>query len=106
MPYAIRDAQGRIIGLTELPHDGHNAALPADHPDVLAFLAHDGAKESAFLASDLALLRAVEDLIDVLITKNVIAWTDLPAAVQEKLLARRSLRDRLTDPLADEAKVI
>lgn len=85
MPYAIRDAEGRIVSLSL---QGEGEALPATHPEVLDFL-HRG---DAFLASDLALLRAVEDLIEVLIAKKVITWTDLPAPVQEKLLSRRTLR--------------
>ena len=43
--------------------------------------------------SDLALARVLEDLIDVLIDRQVLRFTDLPQAAQDKLVQRRSLRD-------------
>jgi hypothetical protein len=42
--------------------------------------------------SDQSLIRVVEDLIDTLIRKDLIHFTDLPDAAQAKLLERRSLR--------------
>lgn len=42
--------------------------------------------------SDQALVRVLEDLIDTLIGKNLIQFTDLPDAAQAKLLERRTLR--------------
>ena len=41
------------------------------------------------------MIRAIEDVIDLLISKNVICITDLPAAVQSRLMERRSLRHSL-----------
>lgn len=43
--------------------------------------------------TDLALARVLEDLIDVLIDRQVLRFTDLPQAAQDKLVQRRSLRD-------------
>lgn len=45
--------------------------------------------------SDNELARVTEDLISVLVQKNVILFTDLPEAVQTKLLGREKLRARL-----------
>lgn len=45
-----------------------------------------------FAESDQALIRVVEDLIDTLIRKELLHFTDLPEAAQAKLLERRSLR--------------
>lgn len=42
--------------------------------------------------SDQALIRVVEDLIDTLIRKDLLHFTDLPEAAQAKLLERRTLR--------------
>lgn len=42
--------------------------------------------------SDHALVRVVEDLVDTLIGKDLLRFTDLPEAAQAKLLERRSLR--------------
>ncbi|CAA7625201.1 hypothetical protein [Magnetospirillum sp. SS-4] len=99
MPYVSRDGDGRVVGLFEHPAEGVGESLPASHPDVLDFLFRDTAGERAssrFLASDLAFIRVVEDLVAVLIEKRVIAFTDLPAPAQDKLLDRRSLRSYLS----------
>jgi hypothetical protein len=42
--------------------------------------------------SDQALIRVVDDLIDTLIGKDLLRFTDLPEAAQAKLLERRTLR--------------
>lgn len=47
--------------------------------------------------SDLA--RVLEDLIDVLITRGLIQFTDLPDAAQAKLLERRRTRASLSNRL-------
>ena len=44
------------------------------------------------LASDLSMVRALEDLIDVLVDKSVINITDLPQPVQAKITERKKLR--------------
>jgi hypothetical protein len=41
----------------------------------------------------------LEDVIDVLITRGVIQFTDLPEAAQSKLLERRETRANLKDRL-------
>ena len=43
--------------------------------------------------------RVLEDLIDVLITRGHIQFTDLPDAAQAKLLERRQTRANLTHRL-------
>lgn len=100
MPYVSRDAAGKVVGLSEEPGEGEAESLPASHPDILEFLFRDttGDRTSTrFLASDLGFIRVVEDLVAVLIEKRIIAFTDLPAPAQDKLLGRRSLRSYLSD---------
>lgn len=53
----------------------------------------------ALSQTDLALARVLEDLIDTLIAKGLIQFTDLPVAAQAKLLSRRETRAALSDPL-------
>jgi hypothetical protein len=55
--------------------------------------------EELLSQSDTAIARVLEDLIDVLITRGVIQFTDLPQAAQNKLLSRRQTRARLKDSL-------
>ncbi len=54
---------------------------------------------NALAESDIALARVLEDLIDVLITRGHIQFTDLPEAAQAKLLERRQTRATLTHRL-------
>jgi len=42
--------------------------------------------------SDLDLIRVLDDVIDLLIKNQVISFTDLPVAAQEKLGQRRKMR--------------
>ncbi len=53
----------------------------------------------ALSETDTDLARVLEDLIDVLITRGVIQFTDLPEAAQAKLLERRQTRATQTHRL-------
>ena len=55
--------------------------------------------EELLSQSDSSIARVLEDLVDVLITRGVIQFTDLPDAAQNKLLSRRQTRARLKDSL-------
>lgn len=44
------------------------------------------------VASDLAMVRVLEDLIEVLISKSLITLSDLPLPAQKKLINRHSMR--------------
>lgn len=92
MPHVIRNADGVVVGISEVPQEGDTEELPLSHPDVKAFL--EGARER-LSASDAETVRVIEDVVDVLIKKKVILWTDLPPAAQKKLAERRSMRSDL-----------
>ena len=96
MPYVGRDAEGRI--LTVAAEAGANAAESIDTgaPELERFLATIRPEATSDLQrSDLALIRVVEDLVDTLIDKNLIRFTDLPEAARQKLMLRRSLRSSI-----------
>lgn len=99
MPYVSRDAEGKVTALFESAREGAAENLPATHPEVLAFLFREagaGGLDGRFLASDLAFIRVIEDLVAALVERRTIAFTDLPAAAQDKLLERRSMRAYLS----------
>lgn len=50
------------------------------------------ASRTSLSQSDSEMARVLEDLVDVLITRGVIQFTDLPEAAQAKLLERRQNR--------------
>lgn len=104
--FVRRDAEGAIVGLTqEAPAAeeaglGQWAAAEADDPEVQAFVRQLAqAAENPLADTDAALARVTEDLIDILIDKGVIQFTDLPSAAQHKLLQRRQTRSRWTNRL-------
>lgn len=49
--------------------------------------------------SDAGLARVTEDLIDILINRGVIQFTDFPPPAQAKLLQRRHTRESLSNRL-------
>jgi hypothetical protein len=96
VPYARRDATGRLQSLHREPSGPDDPELPASDPEVRAFLESGGgsADGSDFVRLDADFVRVIEDVIDTLIVRNVINLTDLPAEAQAKLLQRKSFRER------------
>ena len=101
-----RDGQGVIDALTRQPMSDEEAAsggwqaVAADDPGVEAFLKSENPSQADALSqTDTAMARVLEDLIDTLIARGLIQFTDLPEAAQAKLLSRRQTRAALNDPL-------
>ena len=95
MPYVMRGTDGRIVAVSNDAREGWGEEVAEDSPELRAFLEQLSGQGDVFEASDQKLIRAIEDVIDLLIKKNVICITDLPVAVQDKLMERRSLRHSL-----------
>jgi len=104
MPYVRRDQSGRIVALSETAMPDTGELVAQDSTEITEFLKSMGGATTdsrqdarlALIESDLTMVRVVEDLIDILIERNIIMLTDLPGAAQTKLMARRSLRGRLS----------
>lgn len=96
MPYVQRNAAGQIVGVFAHTENPSQEWLESDAPEVREFVLSLEGKDEDVLHklsdSDQSLIRVVEDLIDTLIGKDLIHFTDLPDAAQAKLLERRSLR--------------
>ena len=96
MPYAKVDTDGKIVALSLEECAGYQWIEPND-PMLLIFetrlLAESGSDMAQMRSSDFDLIRVLEDLINLLIEKNTIHFTDLPEAAQAKLRNRKSLRD-------------
>ena len=92
MRYVVRDPKGGIVSLHREAVPGAEL-LPLSHPDVQAFLT--GTDGKSFAAMDADLVRVLEDLIDVLLRRNVFRITDLPLEAQVKLFERKHFRDNL-----------
>lgn len=98
MAYIRRDTGGKITAVFDAPQpDAHEFVSP-NAPELLNFLGQTndtGAARTLLSSSDLALIRVLEDLINTLIDKGVILFTDLPPAAREKLANREKIRDHL-----------
>lgn len=95
-----RDTQGRIVALTrqslselEAQTDGWEVVQASD-AEVEAFAQDVSNQANPMRQSDIELSRVLEDLIDLLIDRGLIQFTDLPAAAQIKLMQRRLTRDQ------------
>jgi hypothetical protein len=97
MPFIRRNATGTVDSLHRRD-EGSAEFLPDDHPEVRAFVGATDApgKGEAFADLDADFVRVIEDVIDTLISKNVINITDLPLEAQTKLFSRKSFRERAT----------
>ncbi len=94
MPYVKRDAEGRIAAVAKTPADGYSE-VACGAPELQTFMREMGMEPNSLAESDMRLVRVLEDLIDLLISRDLIRFTDLPRPAQEKLLERRSLRQSM-----------
>ena len=96
-----RNADGRIVALTRQTLSpqrivmGNWQAVSAADPEVEAFVQDVTSRADALSQTDIGLARVLEDLIEVLITRGLLQFTDLPEAAQAKLLERRQTRANL-----------
>ena len=93
MMYIKRNEQGEIIAASEEPLTGF-VSVPAEDAALQEFLTSSllNTGESQLRQSDSSLIRVIEDLVDLLATKGIIRFTDLPPEAQDKLMMRKSLR--------------
>jgi len=117
VPYIRRDTEGRISGLVDRPDGPEAEEASLNSAEVMAYLLGNerarGLPEGCDLhlpqcmdvvvglqqhrdmmdQSDLAFIRVIEDIVDLLVDKGVLLFTELPAAAQQKLLLRQTLRE-------------
>jgi hypothetical protein len=94
MPFVERDEMGRIVAVSQVPGSDLEA-LPADHPELQAFLGQLGEEAHQLSATDQDFVRVLEDVVELLVSKGVILFTELPPSAQEKMLHRQRLRTGL-----------
>lgn len=98
MPFIRRDATGAIVEALEAPTGTALEYLEPDDPEVTRFVRRQSGAEQIrdqLHVSDADMARVVEDLVEALIKKGVLAQGDLHEAVHRKLARRRELRKTL-----------
>lgn len=100
MPYIKRDKNNQIIALFAEPPSADAEYMLASDPAVMGFLNSNPTDLDSiqFLSrSDYELVRVLEDLIELLVDKNLLLFTELPVAAQQKLMRRRGARKNLSE---------
>jgi len=99
MAYVHRNSLGIIDAISDSANEQNQEQLAIENPEVIDYLAKSQSSEevkTALTESDIALIRVLEDLVNTLIDKKVILFTDLPLAARMKLSKREKIRGHLT----------
>ncbi len=103
MPYILLDETGKIykVSVRQL---GGGELVPHSHPDVAAFLIKQGQDphqvENALAElrrTDNEMARTVEDVVVILMKKNLLKMTDMPKPVQDRIAFRVKQRMLIQD---------
>lgn len=95
MLYIRRNDQGQMEDFSFVPKPGYELTSLED-PVVVEWLQNGEnrrAIDETLQRMDLEMARVVEDLIEMMIEKGLILFTDLPEAVQNKILFKRRVRN-------------
>lgn len=96
MPYVSRDETGAIEAVFRVPTDRATEYIPPGTPEVTDFLYdRDNDPHEPLYQSDAGMSRVVEDLINILVKKNVISLSDFPLPAQDRMLERQRFRGSL-----------
>lgn len=100
MPYITRNKKGEIktIHGAPPPRGGSEKVTPEKMDEVIDFLNSNQTADSGYTymeTSDLELIRVLEDLVDLLCEKHIIAFTELPETAQQKLNMRKKVRKNM-----------
>jgi hypothetical protein len=97
--YIKRNAHDEIEAISRTRMEGFVEPLPVTSPELKRFLALENSGNGFLALSDIELVRVLEDLIELLVSKEVIHFTDLPEMARNKLLTRRQTRVKLDNVL-------
>lgn len=108
MAYVLKNTEGEIIAASPEVNPGQGWEEIEDNPqDYVKFLEKSLEKSEPFRQSDMQLVRVLEDLINLLIDRSIIRFTDLPMTAQKRLNDRDSMRKKTTlTELIDETTEI
>jgi hypothetical protein len=95
MPYVRRDSAGDIVAMSEGAGGGCDEQVLPNDVDLQLFLARFEPSRDALAGTDQSFIRVLEDLIELLIVRGVIRFTDLPSAAQVKMMQRQQMREAL-----------
>ncbi|MBX2808871.1 MAG: hypothetical protein KTR20_09610 [Cellvibrionaceae bacterium] len=100
MPYIQRNDNGTIYSIAQTQDAQHQEYIQPTDSELVVFLTNQTEVNPAkhtLAESDSDIARVTEDLVQLLVSKNIILFTELPPAVQQKLLNRAKLRTHLRE---------
>lgn len=98
MLYIERNSDGTIAAISHTQTNNTTEQKTLLDEEVIAFLGKDGVLDTwiqLLSISDVSIIRVLEDLIDLLIKKNIIMLTDLPEEARDKLKERKRVRNKM-----------
>ena len=95
MPYVMRSEGGAIVAVSQQPVAGLAEEVSVDDAELARFITNMSTEQGALGATDQDFVRVLEDLVAVLVEREVIAFEDLPEDAQSKILHRQRLREAL-----------
>ncbi len=96
MLYVLKDEQGEVCAVSDKQLSKDWESVDFEDNSLQRFLEKNPtASHGVMESSDADFIRVLEDVIDLLIDKQIIQFTELPDAVQKKLLNRRRYRESL-----------
>jgi hypothetical protein len=98
MPFIKRASDGSIVAASREPLAGLDEEISEEELAASGFPG-DSAAGRSLAESDLELVRVIEDLLELLVQKGIILFTELPDSAQRKVLARQQLRSQLLESL-------
>jgi len=99
MLYVERDDAGNIISVHNKPEPGAGEQKSIMDAELLEFLNKNveaDPRTQLLSLSDMGVIRILEDLIGILIRKNIILFTELPEEAQKKIRNRKRLREKIS----------
>lgn len=95
MPYVKRDATGAVVAVSRDSTVDICEEVSEGSTEIAAFLGDAGVGQDSLDQTDQDFVRVLEDVVQLLIDKGVILFTDLPGSAQEKIMRRQRLRSEL-----------
>lgn len=99
MPFVKRDDTGTIVAVSQFEAAGFGEQVAQDDERLAEFIGDLNAGSSSLDSSDQDFIRVLEDVVELLINKGVILFTDLPDSAQKKMMQRQRMRSELQDKL-------
>ena len=99
MPFVKRNESGDIVAVSQEAGPGFIEELPNSNKEIQAFGIQLRSNPESIETTDQDFIRVLEDVVQLLIEKGVIIFTELPQSAQDKISLRQRLRTKLSNQL-------